>query len=65
MVKKSVTQLDVDLVRDLVKRNNIKKVDRETLKKIAEELKYELKDYHHEQHLRGKLLGIIKSVNKP
>lgn len=60
----TVRQVDFHKVRDTMKRHNLKKLDKETVAKIAEELNYPLKDIKHERHLRGKMLASISTWEK-
>lgn len=62
--KNTVRQLDFHKVRNAMKRNNLKKLDKETVEKIATELNYPLKDLRHERHLRGKMLASISTWEK-
>lgn len=60
----NVAQLDFHKVRNTMKRLNLKKMDRKTVEKIADELKYPLKDIKHQRHLSGKMLASIKTWDK-
>lgn len=59
-----VPQLDFHTVRNTMKRHNLKKLDKQTVKKIADELNFPLKDIKHERHLRGKMLASIRTWEK-
>lgn len=56
--------VDIHEVREVMKRHNLKKLDKDTVKKVASELKFPLTTYRQEQHLRGKMLSIVKNWNK-
>lgn len=53
-------EVDVHKVRKAMKRQNVKKLDKETVQMIAKELNYPLSDIQHERHLRGKMLATVR-----
>lgn len=58
-------ELDILKVRDVMKRLNLKKMDNESLEKIAAELKFAVKnDKARTSHLRGKMLASLRFLNK-
>lgn len=57
-------QIDYQKVRKAMKRNNVKKLDKESVQMIAKELNYPLTDLQHEKHLRGKMLATVKNWNQ-
>ena len=59
-----VGQLDFHTVRNVMKRHNLKKLDKANVEKIASELNYPLDDLKHARHLRGKMLASIKTWEK-
>lgn len=56
--------IDIHEVRGVMKRHNLKKLDKEAVKKIASELKFPLATYRNEQHLRGKMLSVVKNWDR-
>lgn len=56
--------LDYKKVRKVMKKHNTKKMDNETMHKIAKELDFELPDMKHERFLRGKMLASVRTWDK-
>lgn len=61
---KSMPSLDYKKVRKVMKKHNTKKMDNDTMRKIAKELDFELPDTSHERFFRGKMLASIRAWDK-
>lgn len=69
MAKKAAKQpkeyeLELRKVRDTMKRLNLKKLNKDAVQKIADELGFELSSKQRAGHLRGKMLASIAQWDK-
>ena len=61
---KDMPSLDYKKVRKVMKKHNTKKMDKETMYKIAKDMDFELPDTNHERFFRGKMLASIRQWDK-